>query len=155
LAVLAAAFLSPAALAADLWTKAPPYMPQAFPLWAGFYAGLNVGGSWATAETPFSSSNLSGLLGGGQLGYNWQTGQGVLGIEGDFQASTQGTSSNGVIGGIPFTVDQKLPWFATFRGRLGYGLGSWLLYVTGGAGWMNYQMDVTALGGSVGDHTMK
>src|SRR5262249_55790947 len=132
LAVLAAAFLSSAALAADLWTKAPPYLAP--PPWAGFYAGLNAGGSWATAETPFSSSNLSGLLGGGQLGYNWQAGQVVFGVEGDFQASTQSTSSNGAIGGIPFTVDQKLPWFATFRGRLGYGLGSWLLYVTGGAG---------------------
>ena len=155
LAVLAAAFLSSTALAADLWTKAPAYMPPAVPLWAGFYAGLNAGGSWATVETPFSSSNLSGLLGGGQLGYNWQANQVVFGIEGDFQGSTQSTSNSGVIAGIPFTVDQKLPWFATFRGRLGFGLGSWLLYVTGGAAWMNYQMDVSALGGAVSDHTMK
>src|SRR5690349_5126862 len=111
LAGLAAAFVSSTALAADLWTKAPPV-----PLWAGFYAGLNAGGSWATVETPFSSSNLSGLVGGGQLGYNWQADQVVFGIEADFQGSTQSTSNSGVIAGVPFTVGQKLPWFATFRG---------------------------------------
>ena len=156
-AVFAAAVLSTSsALAADLPSRGPVYAPIApAPIWTGFYAGVNLGGGWASVGTPVSSSDLSGFIGGGQIGYNWQVDQVVFGVEGDFQGSTQSTSDTGVVAGIPFTVDQKLPWFATLRGRLGYAPGPWLIYITGGAAWVNYELDVTAPGGSVSDHTTK
>lgn len=83
------------ALAADL--AAPQPAPVlALPSWTGFYAGLNVGGAVGSinnafngAGVPFPTFNtpLSGPVGGGQAGYNWQTGSWVLGLEVDFDGS--------------------------------------------------------------------
>ena len=154
--VLSAILSTSNAFAADLPMNAPTYAPAPqHPLWTGFYAGVNVGGAWGSAGTPFSSSDMTGFIGGGQLGYNWQVDQVVFGIEGDLQGSSQSVSASGVIAGIPFNVDQKVPWFGTVRGRLGYAAGSWLPYVTGGVGWVSYQIDVSAPGGSVSDSTTK
>jgi len=76
-----------------------------------------------------------GYLGGGQVGYSWQAGAWVFGVEADFQGSfaedkdacvsTCGTATQ-------VSLKQTLPWFGTARGRLGYSLGSTLLYATGG-----------------------
>src|SRR5690348_120013 len=61
--------------------------------WTGFYLGLNGGGGWAETRSDFSVSGgstfataknpLMGAVGGGQLGYNWQSGLMVLGAEAD------------------------------------------------------------------------
>lgn len=141
------------AQAADMPMKAaPPIAPPPVYVWTGFYIGLNLGYGWARTSTDgISSDNIDGVIGGGQLGYNWQTGNLLLGIEGDFQGSGQSRSDSGVIGDTTFTVEQKLPWFATLRGRLGYAAGPWLFYGTGGAAWVNYKMTVSALGASVSD----
>ena len=94
-----------AAQAADLPTRkeapAPVFVPPPF-TWTGFYVGVNAGGIWGTGSTettlynagfPFLTTILakrrlgsgkSGFIGGGQAGYNWQTGAFVLGIETDF-----------------------------------------------------------------------
>lgn len=86
------------ALAADLPVKAPPAPMLAALLWAGFYAGLNLGHSWGRAESNTSlngapifsdSLNVNGVIGGGQVSYNWQTGNVVLGLEADIQGSGQ------------------------------------------------------------------
>jgi outer membrane immunogenic protein len=77
-------------LAANLPTKAPAVVPVAAYSWTGFYVGANLGGGWASATTSDRffvgpngtgpagpavsfSNNLNGLIGGGQIGYNWQT----------------------------------------------------------------------------------
>lgn len=146
-----------AALAADLPRKAP-IAPPPLPvdIWTGFYIGVNLGYGWARTSTDgVSSNNINGVIGGGQLGYNWQTGNLLLGLEGDFQGSGQKRSDSGVILGTTFAVDQKIPWFATMRGRLGYAAGPWLFYGTGGAAWVNYKLSVSALGASVSDDTTK
>jgi len=69
-------------VAADMALKAPPPAPS--DPWAGWYIGANVGGSFGRATdtstyaggVPFgaTSSRLDGILGGGQIGYNWQSG---------------------------------------------------------------------------------
>src|SRR5208282_5773143 len=91
-----------AAQAADLPTRkeapAPVFVPPPF-TWTGFYVGLNAGGIWTSGSrnaTLFDSGNnvflsnyfpggigknQSGFIGGGQVGYNWQTGAFVLGGE--------------------------------------------------------------------------
>ena len=138
--------------AADLPMKAPPYLaPAPVTLWNGFYIGANVGYGWADVGTSGFSNNLDGVIGGGQIGYNWQTGPLVFGVEGDFQGSGESRTDTGGI----FTVDQDIPWFATLRGRIGYAAGPWLLYATGGAAWENYKLSVSALGTSVSDNTTK
>jgi outer membrane immunogenic protein len=156
-ALLGATALGGAALAADMPVKAPvPIVPIAPPMtWTGFYAGVNLGYGWADVSTDVTSSDLTGVIGGGQVGYNWQTGPLVLGIEGDFQGSGQNKSDSGTFGGVPFTVDQKLPWFATLRGRLGYAAGPWLFYGTGGAAWANYKLSITALGVTASDDSTR
>jgi outer membrane immunogenic protein len=119
--------------------------------WTGFYAGLNAGGSWGKQDNSLettagvliqqNTAKLDGAIGGGQIGYNWQTNQIVFGIEADLDASGQKGDGNplyfspGVVGvggafSIPYT--DRLEWFGTLRGRLGWANNNWLAYVTGG-----------------------
>jgi outer membrane immunogenic protein len=145
-----------AANAADLALKAPP-PPLVVDEWTGGYIGLNLGGSWGRSSTyytgtglgfaPFTTSqHMDGVLGGGQIGYNWQFNKSwLLGLEADIQGTGQrGTATlppvNVLICGAACTsittsgtLAQKLPWFGTVRARLGVEPSSnWLLYVTGG-----------------------
>ena len=96
---------------------------------------------------------------GGQLGYNWQSGNWVFGFETDAQWTGQrGTASRlcgllataasaclpGVSLGTSAAVEQHLDWFGTFRGRAGVLVTpSTLLYVTGGAAYGSLNTDVT------------
>jgi outer membrane immunogenic protein len=125
--------------AADMAIKAPPMAPVAAFSWTGFYVGGNVGGAWGTSSdtNPFfaipttGNYNVSGVIGGGQLGYNWQSGAWVLGIETDVDASgVKGSTSNGICGLVVCTTSNT--WIGTTRGRLGYAADHWLLYGTGG-----------------------
>ncbi len=153
LGMAAAADLSPA----PMITKAPP--PPPVYNWTDPYIGLNVGGSWGhqdTTLTGFGTNSLSldGVIGGGQIGYNWQ-GMGspwVFGIEADIQGSDEHNNNGafsapgttcpvaGVAGCIPvpasaIAYQDKLEWFGTVRGRIGYATGyegRWLPYITGG-----------------------
>lgn len=153
-ALMAATILSVgAASAADLPTKASMYSPAPVFSWAGFYVGLNAGYGWASTSITGAtgSSNLNGFVGGGQIGYNWQLGALVLGLEGDFQGTGQSDSTTA----LGITVEQKLPWFATARGRLGYSFGPWMLYATGGAAWVNYKLSASSLGVTVSDNATR
>src|SRR5882757_11426928 len=117
LASLGFAAASPPAQAADiapsrmLPVKAPAYLPFN---WGGWYAGLNLGGG--------IGGDVTGVIFGGQLGYNWQFGQWVFGVETDIQYS--GQDSNSVITGFGTTLadKQELNWFGTFRGRIGWSM---------------------------------
>ena len=72
------------ASAADLPTKMYTKAPIADPIynWTGFYAGLNIGGSWGRQDNSLTtagglvlfnnSDHINGLIGGGQIGYNWR-----------------------------------------------------------------------------------
>lgn len=101
--------------------KAPAYMPFN---WGGWYAGLNLGGGF---------SDVSGVVFGGQIGYNWQFGQWVFGLETDIQFSGQDKDQTLVVGGTTLVDKQELDWFGTFRGRIGYAMWDrWLPYFTGG-----------------------
>jgi len=142
------------AYAADLPVKAPAVAPVYAPpvaTWTGFYLGPNVGWGWADVDVGGVSSNLNGIIGGGQIGYNWQTGNFLIGIEGDFQGSSQAV--NDTAAGV--TVDQRLPWFATLRGRIGYVAGPLLVYFTGGGAWANYRLEVSQAGTTVSDDATK
>ena len=159
-AMLASFAAIQSASAADLALKAPPPPPAPVYSWTGWYVGVNLGGSFGKAAdtstygagpTPFSStsSRLDGVIGGGQIGYNWQVNSNwLLGLEADIQGSSErGTATStagvagfcGVIALFPCTtagtlVDQeKLPWFGTVRGRIGVlASPTWLFYATGG-----------------------
>jgi outer membrane immunogenic protein len=90
---------------------------------------------------PAASFNLGGALGGLQAGYNWLLNRGILvGVETDLDwAGIRGTgTSNFVFGAFPpapsnFVASQRIDWFGTIRGRLGYfPMDRLLAYATGG-----------------------
>jgi outer membrane immunogenic protein len=130
--VAAAISLFGQAHAADLGrqpiTKAPPYLAP-YHNWTGLYVGVNAGGGWGDATWTGVSGNFdtSGGLVGGTLGYNWQFGQTVLGLEGDINWSD--IRGSGV---CAFGCQTQNNWFGTVRGRIGYAWDRFLPYVTGG-----------------------
>ena len=156
LACAVCAIVSSAANAADIPRKALPYSSPVYaPVWTGFYAGVNAGYGWATYDTALGTDKMKGFLGGGQLGYNWQISSFVLGVEGDLQYSAQKRTETAVIGGVTFTGEEKVPWFGTARGRVGYAFDSFMIYATGGAAWSNLKASVSALGATVSTDTTK
>jgi outer membrane immunogenic protein len=133
------------AQAADVPRAAPVYKAQPAPQaydWTGFYLGLNAGYAWGrsnwsdpAAGTDSGRFNTSGGTVGGQLGYNWQTGPAVIGVETDLNwINAKGSSNAGGVcatnGGGSCQTQQN--WLGTTRLRLGYAFDRWLPYVTGG-----------------------
>jgi outer membrane immunogenic protein len=141
------------AVAADMQMPRPVFAPPA-PTWGGFYLGLNAGGGFGTADNNFSFASvelpLKGAIGGGQIGYNWQTGPVVFGLETDFQGSTmKGSISTPCVTPscattLTASYTQELPWFGTVRGRVGYAQAGWLLYATGGYAYGQVNATATA-----------
>ena len=156
-----------AASAADLapqtyYTKAPPPAPVAAYNWTGFYIGGSLGGDWiqndnATLSLPAGppqafqpflangsiptnyGTNGSGLIYGGQAGYNWQMSNFVVGLEADFSGTTENNTQT-VITDVPaagvslgLAYSTKIDALGTVRGRIGVlATPSLLLYATGG-----------------------
>jgi outer membrane immunogenic protein len=161
LVLAATAFLSTSAFAADLPArmplKAPPMAAPAWS-WSGFYIGVNAGYGFSRdrevdtigqvaanaatvadgARPPFASLEPSGFVGGGQIGYNWQTGGWVFGIEADIQYSDIKEDVTIVTTGVAFPgvrnnhFSQELEFLGTVRGRLGFAWERSLIYATGG-----------------------
>jgi outer membrane immunogenic protein len=133
-AALGTASASAADLAARPYTKAPALAP--LPTWAGFYIGAM--GGYATVD----GGGFDGGFAGGTIGYNWQQGPVVFGIEAD--AAWADLSANG---GAPFpfvgTFNTKIQDMGTVRGRLGYAVGPTLLYATGGYAWADLKLTNT------------
>jgi outer membrane immunogenic protein len=147
---LAVALTAGSAVAADLPShKAPPpYIPPPpIMTWTGFYAGLNLGGGFLASNSSNqgwnwggNGNNSGGVVGGGQIGYNFQvTPMFVVGVETDFQGTSIGSGGGnnnwGWIFGFPGGGGSaRINWFGTVRGRVGITLLSpqLLLYGTGG-----------------------
>jgi outer membrane immunogenic protein len=124
MAMAIATTASGSAAAADLPRGPAPYYPPPASIynWTGPYAGLNLGYQWAKVTN--NVTEPSGIAGGGQLGYNWQLGQFVFGLEPDIQASAADDTF------APYKFSN--PWFGTLRARIGYAINNVMLYGTGG-----------------------
>jgi outer membrane immunogenic protein len=136
LALIGLMALAGTAAAADLSRPAPaPYYkaPPAFvPYnWTGFYVGINGGGAIGSSSWNSNGSrNISGGLVGGTVGYNYQIGQAVWGVEGDIDwADINGTATNAT---CPLGCKTSDTWLSTVRGRLGYAADRFMPFVTGG-----------------------
>jgi outer membrane immunogenic protein len=126
--------------------NAPPSMTP--PSWAGVYFGPTLGWNFASAKGdytgtiippaptpmvhyPFDLHPDGGSL-GGQLGYNFQSGAWVLGVEGDwswvFDARDRGFDP----GGSGRYDDVNLLWTGHARGRVGYVFNQYLAFFSGG-----------------------
>jgi outer membrane immunogenic protein len=140
--IVAAGLLSIAtaapAVSADLPRKAPVYSAPSEFNWSGFYVGINGGYGWGTSSwssaVTTGSPKPKGALAGGTLGYNYQTGAWVWGLEGDFDASwIKGTDTTGTGDCAGAGCETRNTWLATARGRVGYAWDRWMPYITGGA----------------------
>lgn len=155
---IAALAASGVAQSADLPYKAPP--PAAAPItapipwtWTGFYIGGHFGAGWGTKDWDFkqesftdaeghtsseafdfpSSFNINGFLGGGQLGYRFQAGPWVFGIQGSFTgADIHGRST---CFENEFVCNSKIDWLAAVTGQFGWAVDRALIYFTGGVAW--------------------
>lgn len=162
LSLLASAlFIASPALAADLTYEPVPAPAAAAPFsWTGFYVGLNAGYGWGDIDTTKSSmtttgrlvgvpqgsfpsdtylgadgsASVDGLLGGAQVGYNYQVGTWVFGAEADYQAVDLDTSSSflGSVAGPYYETSAELQSFGTVRGRIGYAIDNVMIYGTAG-----------------------
>jgi outer membrane immunogenic protein len=144
LLALATAPAMAADMAARPYTKAPA-AAIAINNWTGFYIGAM--GGYAQ-ENSNGLGSLSGGFAGGTLGYNWQSGPLVLGIEADGAWADVGAT----VGNPAFlALEARIRSMGTVRGRVGYAFDQVLIYGTGGYAWADNRMTFTGPGGSLSD----
>jgi outer membrane immunogenic protein len=159
LGTVALTVLATAASAADMaprYTKAPA-MAEPIYNWTGFYVGLNAGVLSAESNFNVLANGLpplnllderrfiserqrkTGWLAGGQIGYNYQTGISVFGIEADGQWTSNKFTADSLFNDPFFhgkgrsQYQANMDWLVTVRGRAGVAATpSLLVYVTGG-----------------------
>jgi outer membrane immunogenic protein len=169
---LATVLVAGAAQAADLLTKAPVMKAPVAPFsWTGFYIGGHAGYGWGdkkwsdwfnpldssqTVPGPDASYHVNGPLGGGQIGYNFQYGWTVFGIEADVSAANitgRGNNDPRAFDGIDPAHPTHLTGFGcldlngacttkidalgTITARLGVAVDRVLFYGKGGAAWVH------------------
>lgn len=130
---------------------AAPIISSAYD-WNGAYVGGHIGGAWGDADFNFvslgtaSTSSVDGVFGGGQIGFNFQCGNWVLGAEADMSAS--GIDGSGACPNPLFNCNVDVNWLATVRGRVGYAMNNIMIYGTGGfsAADVEYNATVAATG---------
>jgi outer membrane immunogenic protein len=153
--------------------KAPVPVPVAICNWCGWYVGANAGYAWSNSNSvDTTTTNLSaipglngdvggaiaaqgtgsvstksnGFIGGGQLGYNWQAGNIVYGLETDIQGLAESNSGSSIsnVSTVPgaaavisstgtISSSKSVSYLGTLRGRAGFlATPSFLIYGTGG-----------------------
>jgi outer membrane immunogenic protein len=153
LATALVALGSVSALAADLPARAMYTKAAAAPTgsWAGLYIGINGGGGVANSEVldlqdeAFANTKFQSGFGtfGGQLGYNWQAGSFVFGLEGDLNyVSANNTRAVGNLFGNN-NATFKMDAFGSVRARAGVAVDRALIYVTGGPAWGHFDSNVS------------
>jgi outer membrane immunogenic protein len=180
---IAAVMLGGAAQAADMPVKAPPPAAPAMYNWTGFYIGAHVGGAWVdrNGHDRFDGrndcvwgewgsvcfddngfgNNDGRLIAGGQIGFNYQVGQFVWGVEGQISAVAPHNDEDacGFFTGRPvgtvvvsdhlFNCSNRSSWVATLAARLGVAFGErgdWLIYIKGGAAFTDGRVGIRLRG---------
>src|SRR6266513_5692403 len=148
-----AAPASAADLAARPYTKAPPMVAAIYD-WSGFYIGAN--GGWGSSHKCWDLTNdgfgpisafregchdATGGVAGGQIGYRWQTGTWVWGLEG--QGNWADLRGSNVSLFDPFFENRsRIDAFGLLTGQVGWAWNNVLLYFKGGAAVTGDRFDV-------------
>ena len=150
------AFAAPAAaadLAARPYVKAPPVPIPVMYDWSGFYLGIN--GGWGSSHKCWDSvapfligaegcHDATGGTIGGQIGYRWQAGTWVFGLEGQGNwADFKGSNASILFPG--FANETRINAFGLFTGQIGYAANNVLFYVKGGAAVTGDQFRIRAI----------
>jgi outer membrane immunogenic protein len=148
LVVLVGAFVPAIPAGADDGIGPGAYRPNYPGIWQGLYVGANAGWGW--------SGDASGFVGGGQVGYNWQSNKFVYGLEADISAANIGVSETAVGFGAVVTASASVDWITTIRGRFGIlTQPGFLIYGTGGLAIVNWSahasVNAFGFGGSVSE----
>ena len=154
-----AAPASAADLAARPYRAAPPPMVAAVYDWSGFYIGAN--GGWGSSRKCWDAVTTAGVfsvaegchdatggVAGGQIGYRWQTGTWVFGVEaqGDW-ADLKGSNTSLLFPG--FVNTSKIDAFGLFTGQVGYAANNVLFYLKGGAAVTADRYRINTTGGAL------
>jgi outer membrane immunogenic protein len=129
-------------------TKARPLPVVSNPA-PSFYVGVHFGGGWSHAIPPIDAKSVNGggVIGGGQIGVNYQVEKLVFGIEADISASDVSGNVSGDLGGVAVNGSLRNDWFATLAGRFGFATNAMLLYAKAGGAWTRYKWDFAAPAG--------
>jgi outer membrane immunogenic protein len=143
---------SAADLAARPYTKAPPMIAAIYD-WSGFYIGAN--GGWGSSRncwdflpvaggvTPEGCHDATGGVAGGQVGYRWQSGGWVFGLEAQGNWADLRGSNISLAAPAPGAINRsKIDAFGLFTGQIGYAWSNALLYVKGGAAVTDSRYDI-------------
>jgi hypothetical protein len=173
---LATTFARAADIAVQATSYYPKFPPPAIYDWTGIYVGGHIGGgilvdSVSQAGVSPNDFNLAssgslrpaGVIGGGQVGANYEFVPWVVGIEGSWTDS--GIQGNTLIAcsacsvEVPSaTMSMSIPnerftsqaqWFAALTGRFGYAANDRLFYGKAGSAWMNVRYTEDLLGGGL------
>jgi outer membrane immunogenic protein len=164
-ALVAAGAASAADLSARPYTKAPAYIEPLFN-WTGLYVGGHIGGAW-TNEQFINNANSggfgdlvpgegfrqrgAGIMGGAQIGYNWQANNYVFGMEGTVSGlNNKGTVANNLFGARDDVFTWRTNVLATVVGRAGFAVQNNLFYFKGGYAGVNNRLNVTDTVGVTG-----
>jgi outer membrane immunogenic protein len=144
IALGAVAPASAADLAARPYTKAPPMIASVYD-WTGFYIGIN--GGWGSSHNSWTNNAVGGVAAtafdegshdatggtvGGQIGYRWQAGGWVFGLEAQGNwADFSGSNASAAFALVNNRT--KIDSFGLFTGQIGYAWNTTLFYVKGGA----------------------
>ena len=152
----ALAMLGVPARAADLLVKAPPQTQVPAWSWTGFYLGGHVGGAWSKSDwfedaagfpVGFQDASISSssFISGGQIGFDYQAGRAVFGLQADADlASLVGTVSGANCfpeNGGDQSCTTHIKSMGTVAGRIGAAFDRTLLYVLGGFAWEHEKLD--------------
>jgi outer membrane immunogenic protein len=153
----ALAFALTSANAADpiIYEQPAVMMPAAMYDWSGLYVGVLAG--YGTGDADYAvvgggsgSFDMDGFYLGGVVGYNFQTGPWVLGVEGDLAWS--GIDGGALYLGAGPAIDSDLQWMGSVRGRVGYAFDNILPYLTAGFAFADNDVSVAGIGSDSNIH---
>lgn len=147
LATLAAGSANAADIPQQPYTSAPPVVSPAYN-WTGFYLGAMGGYGWSDSAAingvAITNAGLKGGFAGATLGFNYQAGQFVFGIEDD--AAWSGVSNTW--SGFGITTQDQMLLIGSLTGRVGFAADNFLIYGKGGYAYMINDFTAAGFGGS-------
>ena len=148
-AIIGLCAIGQVAMAADIPVRkaapAPVYVPYN---WNGWYVGAHLGYGWGDKSwspafiAPFTvDHDFDGWLGGFQTGWNYQSGNWLFGIEGEWSwTALDGSGGNSLFPAFGFSAE--VDWVATLTARVGLVNDRWLWYVKGGGAWVKESFSI-------------